>query len=369
MDAFFASIEQLDRPELRGRPLLIGGTGRRGVVCTASYEARPFGVGSAMPMARARKLCPQAVVIAPRMARYVEVSRQIMAVFRGLSPRVEALSLDEAFLDMTGSGYATPGAMSRQIKQDVAAATGGLSVSVGVANSKFLAKLASDYRKPDGLTVVRPERVRTFLDPLPVRRLWGVGAQTEPRLLRLGLRTIADVYQASEVWLKTELGKLGSHLYRLAHNLDCREVVPHREAKSIGAETTLEHDVDGMDAVMPHLLRHADRVARSLRRRGYAAGGVRVKLKTRDFETRSRQRVLRSVSQSADELYQAACALLPGFCWSKPLRLIGLSVYRLQKPAPDADLFSRPSAALDRTLDDVVERFGPTSIGRASRRT
>jgi DNA polymerase-4 len=251
MDAFYAAVEQLDFPELRGKPVLVGGPGQRGVVATASYEARPFGVGSAMSMARARRLCPQAIVVPPRFERYSEMSRRIMAVFGGFSSRIQPLSLDEAFLDMSGAEhlFGRPAEMGRAIKEAVAEATGGLTVSIGFANTKFLAKVASDHDKPDGLTIVPPETVRAFLDPLPVSKLWGVGPKTRQRLVRLGLNTIRDVFRADALWLERQLGSLGGHIWRLAHNQDPRDVTTGRRAKSVSSERTLARDIVGAEAI------------------------------------------------------------------------------------------------------------------------
>ncbi|MCA9560920.1 MAG: DNA polymerase IV, partial [Myxococcales bacterium] len=232
MDAFYAAIEQLDDPALRGKPILIGGRSNRSVVATASYEARPFGVGSAMPMALALRKCPDAIVVRPRFTRYVEVSRIVMEVFRDFAAKVEPLSLDEAFLDMSGAEgiFGSPTEMGRALKAAVFEATGGLNVSVGVSGTKFVAKVASDFDKPDGLTVVPPADMVDFLAPLPVKRLWGAGPKTVPRLEALGLRTIGDVARAELGWLEAKLGSAGAHFGRLARADDPREVTPGREA-------------------------------------------------------------------------------------------------------------------------------------------
>lgn len=267
MDAFYAAIEQLDQPALRGRPVIVGGPVKRGVVSTASYEARPFGVHSAMPMARALQLCPQAVVLPVRMERYAAVSRQLMEVLAGYSPRIEPLSQDEAFLDMSGTErmFGPPPVAARRIQQHVARAT-GLSCSVGVAGNKFLAKLASDLDKPGGITCVPCGREREFIAPLPVRRIWGVGPKAAGRLERLGLRRIGDVAAADPAWLEAELGGLGAHIHALACGLDQRPVLAERERKSVGSEHTLEHDIHGRGPVEQHLRQACERVARHLRR-------------------------------------------------------------------------------------------------------
>ena len=373
MDAFFAAVEQHDRPDLRGKPLLIGHPGRRSVVSTASYEARPFGVGSAMPMAHARRLCPQAIVVPPRFERYAEVSSTIMQVFARFSPMVEPLSLDEAFLDMTGAEglFGPPPEMGNLLRQAVLDAT-GLTVSVGIASTKYVAKVASDFRKPNGLTVVAPAEVRDFLHPLPVRRLWGVGAKGAEILERLGLHTIGDVARASLAMLEAELGANGTHIYGLALGDDPREVEPNQAAKSIGHEETLEYDINGPAAVRPLLLRAADRVAERLRANALCARGLRVKLKTASFRLMTRQCHLPAATSSADPLYQTAVALLDEFSWHEPLRLVGLAAYLLEDThAPlQGDLFRAPEekrqADLDRALDSVRARFGDNAVHRAS---
>lgn len=372
MDAFYASVEQLDRPELRGKPVIVGFPGARSVVTTASYEARPFGVGSAMPMAQAMRRCPQAIVVEPRFRRYSEISRVVMDVFGRFSPRVEALSLDEAFLDMTGSGglFGGPDDMGRRIKAAVREAT-GLNVSVGVSATKFVAKVASDHRKPDGLTVIPPEEVAGFLHPLRVGKLWGVGPKSEERLHRLGLRTVGDVAHASRSYLEAELGSLGPHLHRLAWGDDPREVVAEREAKSVGAEETLEKDVIGAAAIRPWLLALADKVAIRLRKAGMSARGVRVKLKTADFRLHTRQTMLPRPMDAAQPLYEAAMRLLPEFPLDQPMRLVGIAAFELGTAvSAQGDLFAMPverkQSALDRAMDDVRARFGAGAVRRAS---
>jgi DNA polymerase IV len=373
MDAFYASVEQHDRPELRGKPILVGFPGRRSVVTTASYEARPFGVGSAMPMALARRKCPQAIVVPPRFERYEEVSRTVMGVFSAFSPLVEPLSLDEAFLDMTGAEglFGPPREMAEKLRVAVRQAT-GLTVSVGVSTTKYVAKVASDAHKPDGLTVVPPDEVLGFLHPLPVRRLWGVGPKGAEALERLGLKTIGDVARASLRLLESELGSLGAHAKALSMADDPREVIPDQEAKSIGHEETLEFDVVGPEEVKPVLLRAADRVAERLRANAVTAGGLRVKLKGASFRLMTRQKRLAEPTSSSKPLYEAAVALLDEFPWDEPLRLVGLAGYELSHgllPA-QGDLFTqaevRKNASLDRALDGLRARFGDDAVKRAS---
>jgi DNA polymerase-4 len=370
MDAFFASVEQLDNPELRGRPVLVGGTGRRGVVSTASYEARPFGCHSAMPMAEARRLCPQAVVLPPNFRRYQEVSERVMEVFRRFSPLVEPLSLDEAFLDLTGCEglFGPPEAMGRRLKSEVRQATGGLTLSVGIAATKFVAKVASDFAKPDGLTLVPPGTEADFLWPLEVSRLWGVGPKTASLLKGLGLERIGDVARTDPSWLSQRLGSLGEHIYLLSRGQDDREVVPERDPKSIGAEVTLEEDVVGAEALRPHLRRAAQRVARHLREAGLTAGGVRVKLKTSSFRLLTRQARVRPPTDSEKEILGTAEALLSAFDLSVPMRLAGLAAFdlRTRDARLQGNLFEsgerRKGRELDKTLDSLRQKFGDGAV-------
>jgi DNA polymerase IV len=373
MDAFYAAVEQHDRPELRGRPILVGHPGPRSVVTTASYEARPFGVGSAMPMAEARRRCPQAIVVPPRFTRYEAVSRQVRAVFDAFSPVVEPLSLDEAFLDLTGSEglLGPPGKIAGDLKAAVREAT-GLTVSVGAAPSKYVAKVASDVGKPDGLVVVAPSEVRAFLAPLPIRRLWGAGPKTAVRLEAMGLATLGEVASCEPGRLEAALGSLGPHLWRLARGEDERPVIAEREASSLGYERTLETDVVGDAGVRPHLLAAAEEVARRLRAASRAARGVRVKVKTRDFRLQTRQCRLPTPAANADALYEAGCRLLRELDLEIPMRLVGLAAFDLvEAGAPvQADLFASPATerrrGLDEALDAIDARFGRGAVRRAS---
>ncbi len=376
MDAFYAAVEQFDRPELRGKALLIGGTGPRGVVSTASYEARPFGVGSAMPMALARRRCPHAIVLPPRFERYHAVSKVVMDTLGAFSPLVEPLSLDEAFVDMTGCEalFGDPRAMGESVRRAVFEAT-RLTVSVGVSATKYVAKVASDARKPDGLTVVGPSEVAGFLHPLPIDRLWGVGARTCSRLRARGLDTIGDVAATPLDDLERWFGRLGAHLHALAHGRDGRAVIPERDAKSIGSEHTLDADIAGEAAIRPWLLRAADTVAHRLRAEGLAARGVRVKLRTADFRLHTRQTLLGAPTHATRPLAEAAQALLREFDLRTPVRLVGVAAFDLREDDDNADevhqldLFDAPREGhderLDRTLDVVHERFGEGALTRA----
>lgn len=370
MDAFYAAVEQLDDPKLKGRPVLVGSPSRRGVVLTASYEARPFGVGSAMPMAKARRLCPHALVVPPRFDRYRQVSATIMRVFASFSPEVEALSLDEAFLDMTGSEqlFGDPETMGRRLKAAIREAT-GLTASVGLSVTKYVAKVASGYRKPDGLTVVPPESAKAWLAPLPVSRLWGAGAKTESRLHALGLRTIGQVAAADAKLLAAKLGKLGLHFYMLAHAQDPRPVDGRRAPKSIGSEQTLEKDVRDRAEIKLHLRRAADIIARRLRKKGYVALGVGVKLKTADFKSLTRQQRLAEATDVAERLYEVGVKLLDEFSHTGPFRLIGMVAYELARAGELTqsglfDTFAR-RRRLELAIDRLAERFGGNVVQRA----
>lgn len=371
MDAFYAAIEQLDDPALRGKPLLIGPNSSRGVVLTASYEARPFGVGSAMPMARARRLCPQALIVPPRFERYQQVSATIMRVFGDFSPNVEALSLDEAFLDMTGSErlFGSPESIGRRLKDAVRQAT-GLTVSVGLSGTKYVAKVASGFRKPDGLTVVPPASARAWLAPLPVENLWGAGPKTAKRLHELGLQTIGDVAARDQSWLRQQLGQLGLRFQALACGEDFRAVEGSRTSRSLSCERTLNEDVAARSDVEAHVRSAAETVARRLRRQGWAAGGVRVKLKRTDFRILSRQCTLAGPTDVAAELYAAAAPLLDDIVAQGPFRLVGIAAFDLARRSEDSQLGLPMGGArardLETTLDRVAERFGSGAVQRAA---
>ena len=373
MDAFYAAVEQLDDPALRRRPVLVGPQGGRGVVLTASYEARPWRVGSAMPMALARRRCPDAVVVPPRFERYKEISATVMAVFDEFSPAVEPLSLDEAFLDMTGSAhiFGPPESFGRRLKAAVRDATGGLTVSVGISGTKYVAKVASGHRKPDGLTIVPPEAAQTWLAPQPVGVLWGAGPKMQRKLGDLGLTTVGDVAAWGEQRLIATLGETtGRHFHALAVGTDPRPVESSRRAKSLSSERTLNRDVERRDDICFHLRKAAEDVARRLRRHAIVARGVRVKLKRSDFQILTRQQRLADPTAASDVIYRCAEALLAQFDDPGPFRLIGVGAYELEPAAnePQLDLLetgTERSRRLDRVLDEVAERFGPDAVRRA----
>lgn len=374
MDAFYAAIEQRDHPEWAGKPVIVGGAGPRQVVATASYEARAFGVRSAMPGVRARQLCPHGVFAPPRMDVYEAVSEQVRAVFERFTDLVEPLSLDEAFLDVTGSRalFGDGAAIAARIKDEVKAAT-QLTVSVGVATSKYVAKVASDLDKPDGLVVVAPGDERAFLAPLPVARLWGVGPATQQQLERAGLRTIGDVQSRGRERLAAAFGEhLGGHLHALANGLDDRDVEPERAAKSIGSEQTFAEDLDDAETAHGVLLQLAELVGRRLRRQGKRSGVVRLKLRYADFTTMTRQRRVPptnddlAIARVARELFDAAWDRRHG------VRLLGVTAAAFVAgdaprqatlfggdPRRADQLLSAIDAIRDRHGDGAVQRGGP----------
>jgi DNA polymerase IV len=370
MDAFYAAIEQLDDPSLRGRPLLVGPPSSRGVVLTASYEARPYGVGSAMPMAKARRLCPKAVIVPPRFDRYQEVSATIMNVFSDFSPDVEALSLDEAFLDMSGSEqlFGDPQSMGRRLKTAIREAT-GLTASVGLSATKYVAKVASACQKPDGLTVVPPDEAKAWLAPLPVSWLWGAGPKTQVRLHQLGMHTIADVAEADVQFLSAKLGSAGLHFHTLAHAEDPRPVIGRRASKSIGSEHTLDEDVYEKADIKFHLRRSADTIGRRLRKKSYVAFGVAVKLKTTDFQMVTRQQRFSEPTDVAERLYSVGVALLNHVDHPGPFRLVGLVAYDLvdKNSLMQLEFFSAfaRQRQLEVAIDGLADRFGTNVVYRA----
>ena len=372
MDAFYASVEVLDNPELRGQPVIVGGTSNRGVVSAASYEAREFGVHSALPIVTARRRCPHGVFLPVRMWRYVEMSEIIFSIFRRFTPLVEPLSLDEAFLDVTGSRrlFGTPVEIAAEIKRLVKSQT-GLTVSAGSAPTKFVAKIASDLQKPDGLTVVEPGKVCEFLHPLPIGRLWGVGRATQKALALLGVETIGDLARIPEEVLTRRFGEHGRHLSLLSRGIDDRDVHPDHEIKSLGAEDTYPEDVTRVDAAKKELLWLATRVSRRLRRKGFTARTITLKVKYSDFKQVTRAVTLGRATDEAREIYQAACGLLPETAVGKrPVRLLGISLSKLGLWAEDSaqpSLFpdnpgNERGRRLDRAMDAISDKYGAKAI-------
>jgi DNA polymerase-4 len=372
LDAFYASVETLKDPSLRGKPVIVGGTSGRGVVTSASYEARRYGVRSAMPTARARRLCPNGIFVQPSFPAYIAKSKQVKEVFDAFSVAVEPLSLDEAFLDLGKAWRLWPDpATAAEALKDRVLRTTGLVLSVGVAPNKFLAKLASRMAKPDGVLVVHSDRVPEFLGPLPVGHLWGVGEQTAAVLERLGLRTIGDVAACPPPVLERALGSYGAGLARLASGRDDREVVADLVAKSVGAEETFQADLIEETSMLGALLKLSDRVASRLRGQGISGKTVSLKVRLSTFETFSRSKTLKYELDGATAIYGLARELLETFLEGKPpsrrrIRLLGVSVTNLsQWPASDQIVFERQPewGAAETALDRVRMRFGDDALG------
>ncbi len=379
MDAFYASVEQLDHPAFRGKPVVVGadpkGGSGRGVVAACSYEARPFGIRSALPIGRAFRACPTAIFVRPRMTRYVEMSERIFDILRTYTDLMEPLSIDEAFLDVTASRrlFGPAAEIGRMMKTRIRSEL-GLVASIGLAPNKFLAKVGSDLGKPDGFVVVAPGEERAFLDPLPISRLWGVGPKTEARLRELGYRTIGQIARTARETLEETLGQGGCDLWELANGRDDRPVEPEQEAKSIGAEHTFAEDTADGTLMRRTLLELADRVGRRLRFDEVLAGGVTLKFRDDGFQTRTRAVILDAPTDVGDDLFRAAWGLLGRVDWKgRRVRLLGVTATRLQRaghaPAGQLALFPRgrdPRRDLARTVDMIQQRFGSDAITRAS---
>ena len=372
MDAFYASIEQRDDPGLRGRPVVVGGGANRGVVAAASYESRVFGIRSAMPMAEARRRCPDLVRIAPRMAHYQAVSRELFAVFNEFTPLVEGLSLDEAFLDVTSSRrlFGSGRSIAVAIKDRILRRT-GLTASVGVAPNKLVAKIASDLDKPDGLVVVAAGRVREVLDPLPVSVIPGIGRRTLARLHAIGVYTIAELRRAPDHDLEPVFGRFTRNTRERASGIDERPVVASRPEKSISNEQTYETDLRDRRDMERQLLRLTERTAGRLRKAALAAGVVQVKIRQSDFKTFTRQQRLRPPGDGTDRIYAVARELLAAWLSENPdasVRLLGVGCGSLA-PAGQQDLFAggdtSQASDFDRAIDEIRDRFGSDSVARA----
>ncbi len=372
MDAFYASVEQRDNPDLRGKPLVVGGGSNRGVVAAASYEARKFGIRSAMPMREAMRRCPVLIRVPPRMDHYENVSLEVFAIFREFSPLVEGLSLDEAFLDVTASQnlFGSDLAIARQIKNRIRDVT-GLTASVGVAYNKLLAKIASELEKPDGLVAITEQNVHAVLDPLPVQVIPGIGRETLARLAKIDIRTIADLRGASEKKLTIVFGRYASRMRQRACGIDDRPVIASRDEKSISAEETYDEDLTDVAAMNRELLRLAEKTASRLRARSLLAATLQIKIRESDFTTFTRQRSLHPPSCATDQLYDVARQLLAAWLVEHSgsrIRLLGVGGTDL---VPDAqlDLFAageKPGKAeVDQTVDRIRERFGRASLSRA----
>jgi DNA polymerase-4 len=372
MDAFYASVEQRDRPELRGRPVVVGADPRgRGVVSAASYEARRFGIHSAMPIGRAWRLCPTAAFLRVDMDKYARESERIMAILAAFTPLVEPLSLDEAFLDvgasqaLHGSGVEIARKIRARIRSEV-----GLTASAGVAPNKFLAKIASDLEKPDGLVEVRPGEEAAFLHELPLRRLWGVGPSAERELAALGARVIGDLVRLGRSRLEARLGASGAHLWALAQGRVDRPLVPWHDPKSIGAEETFDRDTRDVARIRATLLGQADRVATELRTAGLRSRTVTLKLRFADFRTLTRRGTDEAPTSDGGEIFRRAWLAFSNIPRSQAVRLVGLSASGLvaAEDPRQLPLFGRPDRTdrIGRVTDEVRSRFGPQSLVRGS---
>ena len=377
MDAFYASVELAKDPTLQGKPVVVGGQGNRGVVTSASYEARAFGVTSAMPIVTARRLCPQAIYLPNDFVAYQEFSERIREVFVSVTPLVEPLSLDEAFLDVSGSIklFGDPVSIAERIKIDIRSL--GLTCTVGIAPNKFLAKLASTRAKPDGLLHIQEHEIRDWLDPLPVTALWGVGQQTGEVLRRLGLKTVGDIARLSRRTLERAVGdSLGAHLHELANGRDDRLVTPHEPAKSVGSENTYEQDLDDKTELLREILRLADRTAARLRAKGLCGRTITLKVRFSSFKTITRSRTLEEAVDTSAEIYEVARNLYLKLDPERPrIRLLGVAMTGLVPgpPRQQLDLLGPPQGSgrpkwgeATKALDQIRDRFGDAAVGPAT---
>ena len=367
MDAFFAAIEQREHPEYRGKPVIVGGLSSRGVVATASYEARPSGVHSAMPMATARRRCPDGIFVQGNYALYRAVSAEIFAIFSRYSPLVEPLSIDEAFLDVTGMGLLAPSprVLAQRFKAEIREKT-ALVASVGIAPNKFLAKLASDLEKPDGLVEIRAEDAVRRIAPLPVRRLWGVGKRTEEKLADLGIKTIGAMQQADEKKLARSLGRRAAHaLKELSFGRDERRVEPDREAKSIGKEVTFERDLESAEEAERELLALAEKVGWRLRLAGVAARTIQLKVRRADFTTFTRSRTLFEATAHDEPIFRTARDLFRELGIKSGIRLLGVTGENFEPSALPSLFRDEKKERLYGAIDALKKRFGESIITKA----
>lgn len=366
MDAFFASIEQREHPEWKGKPVIVGGLSGRGVVSTASYEARRYGVHSAMPMSRARALCPEGIFVKPHFELYKKTSDEIHQIMLHYAAAIEPISLDEAFMDITGMGkqYPTLGAIGRAIKTEIFEKT-RLVASAGIAPNKFLAKMASDMDKPDGLTIIPYGREKEILAPLPIRRLWGVGAATERRLTEAGFRTIGDIQRAAPGAVEMAVGSQAALLRALADGIDDRPVRPVREVKSIGDEETYEHDLTDTAEIRRRIAIHSDVVARRLRKKHLAARTVSLKVRFSSFLTVMRSLSFEEATNLQEDIEEAALRLLERIPRTEAVRLTGVTCSNLSPEIDSPSLFPDRRTGLRkaaRTVDAIQEKYGETAI-------
>lgn len=366
MDAFFASIEQREHPEWKGKPVIVGGLSGRGVVSTASYEARRYGIHSAMPMSRARALCPEGIFVKPHFELYKKTSDEIHQIMLHYAAAIEPISLDEAFMDITGMGkqYPTLGAIGRAIKAEIFEKT-RLVASAGIAPNKFLAKMASDMDKPDGLTIIPYGREKEILAPLPIRRLWGVGAATERRLTEAGFRTIGDIQRAAPGAVEMAVGSQAALLRALADGIDDRPVRPVREVKSIGDEETYEHDLTDTAEIRRRIAIHSDVVARRLRKKHLAARTVSLKVRFSSFLTVMRSLSFEEATNLQEDIEEAALRLLERIPRTEAVRLTGVTCSNLSPEIDSPSLFPDRRTTLRkaaRAVDAIQEKYGETAI-------
>ena len=375
MDAFYASVEQLDNPWLKGKCVIVGGTSNRGVVSASSYEARRFGVRSALPIFQARQKCPDGVFVPPRMERYKEVSKKIMAILREFSPQVEVVSIDEAYMDVSGSQrlHGDPETVAMNIKNEIKKKL-GLACSVGVAPGKFLAKVASDMDKPDGLTIIPPQEVHQFIESLPVQKVPGVGKKTFLQLESMGIKTLGDVNKFPDKMLLDRLGKFGHRLIELASGRDHSTVTPWSPHKSVSSERTLGEDTRDKKLLHKYLLKQSEEVARQLRKANFRARTITLKLKHADFKQFTRSKTISTPTRSSETIYQHAASLLDNYELTQKIRLIGVgtSGFKSAGQPVQLDLFDRVKKSdqtwekVDRTLESITNKFGRDAIKRGT---
>jgi len=373
MDAFYASVEQLDTPEFKGKPVIVGGSSNRGVVSAASYEARKFGVRSAMPIFEAKRRCPNGIFLPVRMSRYKAVSLEVMAILEKFSPVVEQISIDEAYMDISGADrlYGSPKALALRMKDEIKGKT-ALTCSIGIAPNRFLAKIASDRNKPDGITIIEPKDVQAVVEALPIQEVPGVGSKTAQHLKRLGISRLGDIKTVPETTLSKTIGKFGSRLLDFSRGIDESPVVPYTEAKSISSEETLEADTHDMVTLRKVLLVQAEAVGRRLRRKHLLGGTVTLKLKRSDFTLVTRSMTLDEPTDCSNTLYEWSLRLLEESDLSMRLRLIGIGVSRLlplREAAKQLSLFEKPRKGkywndVEKAVDTIKEKFGDEAIKR-----
>jgi len=375
MDAFYASVEQLDNPELKGKCIIVGGTSKRGVVSAASYEARKFGVHSAMPMYQAKQKCSEGIFLFPRIDRYKEVSKKIMSLLNNFSPLIETVSIDEAYIDITGCEtiYGEPEEIGLQIKKKIKESV-NLTCSIGIAPNKFLAKIASDMDKPDGLFIIMPDKVQHFIESLPLLKVPGVGRTSFKHLEQIGIQTLRDVKKYPEKMLMKRLGKFGQRLIELSKGIDNSPVEPYAKRKSISREETLKEDTREKKLLSKYLLRQSEKVGRDLRRLGVKGKTVTLKIKRSDFKQVTRRTTIDIPTQSSKVIYIEAKKLLDAYKILKKIRLIGLGVSGLvSDDLPiQMNLFSNNKKKnsswekVDRAVDTITKKYGKDVITRAT---